>query len=168
MTTSFFNTLATTDTIRHLLLAQYLRRQNKQGRNFSKWTNEIAAHQLVLNKEVLWGQVQKDESLGWRKRYFARSEEDREAMAKIQLVVLFCAVALAFGSPTGEHVAVLQPNVYLYVTCLPAWHMAGRIAAVDKTMQHLWFYARVAQHVCSVIIPSALLHTLTSHTHTSR
>jgi len=60
----------------------------------------------VLNKEVLWGQVQKDESLGWRKRYFARSEEDREAMAKMQLVVLFCAVALAFGSPTGEHVAV--------------------------------------------------------------
>lgn len=80
----------------------------------------------MLNKEVLWGQVQKDESLGRRKRYFARSEEDREAMAKIQLVVLFCAVALAFGSPTGEHVAGCSAtcNVYLYVTCLPAWHMA--------------------------------------------
>ena len=136
-------------TIRLLLVIQYLRRLNKQGGSFSKMDQWNCRTSANVEQRALWGQVQKDKLLGERKRYFTRSEEDREAMAKIQLVVLFCAVALAFASPTGEHDAATctcMSHVYIHAR-------GGKMAAVDKTMQHSWFYARKGcttcmQHAC--------------------
>lgn len=154
----------TADTIRLLLLAQYLRRLNKQGGNFSKMDQWNCRTSAGAEQRGIVG-------AGTKRRVFRLAQ------------TIFCTIGGGQRSDGQDAVGglVLRCSasvwishrwacscVYLYVTCLPAWHMAGKIAAVDKTLQHLWFYARVAQYVCSMIIPSALLHTHTPHTHTTR